>query len=65
MTPTARLSAAMDTIGWGPQTLAERWNVNERTVRRWLAGQNDPPEPLLSWLERAAAWVRDNPPPGR
>ena len=31
-------------------------NVNERTVRRWVAGTNDPPEALVAWLETLAAF---------
>ena len=54
MTP-ADLRAALDAIGWGPTTLAERAGINERTVRRWLAGQNPVPGAVAAWLAALAA----------
>jgi len=63
LTPTERLSAALHTIGWGPQTLANQWGANERTVRRWLSGQNEPSEPLLLWLEGLARYHAEHPAP--
>lgn len=65
MSPVARLSAALAPIHWGPVDLARKLNINERTVRRWLAGQNEPPPNILAWLEAVAAFHLANPPPER
>jgi hypothetical protein len=58
-----RLSMALRTLHWGPQVLTDLLAINERTIRRWLSGQNDPPPALLEWLELLAAFVKANPPP--
>lgn len=63
MTPTSRFLAALGALHWGPVVLSELLDVNERTVRRWIAGQNDPPPAVLEWLEKLAAFVEANPPP--
>lgn len=63
MTQTQRLHAALGALHWGPVVLSELIDVNERTVRRWMAGQNDPQPAVLEWLERLAAFVDANPPP--
>lgn len=60
---TARLSAALHTLHWGPTALAEELDVNERTVRRWLSGQNEAPAAVVRWLERLAAFHEAHPPP--
>ena len=63
MTPAARLSAALVAIGWGPTELGRQAGINERTVRRWLAGQNEPPGAILAWLETLAEFHAANPAP--
>ena len=65
MSPKTRLSIAMLHIGWGATGLAEQVGVNERTVRRWISGDNPPPEPILEWLEGLAAFHQADPPPQR
>lgn len=63
MTCTDRLSAALTILRWGPSDVAAQCHVNERTVRRWLSGQNDPPEWLVIWVEARATDLLANPPP--
>lgn len=65
MPPTERLCVALTTLHWGPTDLADEVDVNERTARRWIAGQNETPELILAWLETLAAFHADNPAPGR
>jgi hypothetical protein len=45
--------------------LARAIGVNVRTVQRWINGQNPPLMPIVEWLDRLAAFHRDNPPPQR
>jgi transcriptional regulator with XRE-family HTH domain len=63
LSSAARFSLALRGLRWGPRELAEMLAINERTIRRWLSGQNDPPPALLEWLELLAAFVNANPPP--
>ena len=63
MTAADRLRSALDRLHWGGQSLATILGVNERTVRRWCAGQNDAPQAVLDWLDRLAAFVDANPAP--
>lgn len=63
MTAPTRLSDALATLHWGPQVASRILDVNERTVRRWLVGQNEPPSDILAWVEQCASFVRDHPPP--
>lgn len=63
MTPAARLEAALDALRWSGRSLAAVLRLNERTVRRWAAGEYDPPPAVLAWLETLAACHRANPPP--
>lgn len=65
MTPSSRLSTAMATLRWGVSSFAGAARVSDRTVQRWLAAQNEPPEALLAWVERLAAVHSANPPPER
>ena len=65
MTPSDRVSTALATLRWGPATLARAIGVNVRTVQRWINGQNPPLMPIVEWLDRLAAFHRDNPPPER
>lgn len=43
MTP-AQFQAAIDQLGLSQQAVARLWGVNPRTVRRWVAGDQDVPE---------------------
>lgn len=62
---TTRLRSAMHRLHWSAQTVATVGKFNERTVRRWLIGQNPTPEGVLEWLELLAAFVDANPGPRR
>jgi hypothetical protein len=62
MTP-AELSASLDAINWRPATLAEVLGVNERSVRRWLAGDAAVSDPVAAWLRDLASAHRRHPPP--
>lgn len=55
MTP-ADLRSALDRLGLSQQAAARLWGVNPRTVRRWLAGDQDIPE----WVPYALAGVGRN-----
>lgn len=63
VTPASRLSTALRTLQWGPSAFGRIVGVSERSVRYWLAGEYEVPEPVLLWAERLVAWLRDNPPP--
>ncbi len=73
MTPALRLRAALGALDWSQRELARRLAQDERTVRRWIAGEYPTPEPVLAWLEdgarRTAAvtagWLSEAPRPGR
>lgn len=54
---------AMATLRWGVSSFAGAARVSDRTVQRWLAAQNEPPEVLVAWVEGLAAFLRDNPAP--
>jgi len=43
--------------------LAELLLVNERTVRRWIAGTAVCPEAIVVWLEDLARYHEARPPP--
>jgi hypothetical protein len=60
MTPADRLRAALDRLHWSGAAIL---NEDERRVRRWAAGVYDPPENVLVWLERLAAFHEANPAP--
>lgn len=63
MTAPTRLSAALTAIRWGPRALAEATGYSERTIYRWLCGQNDAPEELVTWAENMGDHLENNPPP--
>jgi ribosome-binding protein aMBF1 (putative translation factor) len=65
MTPAARLRAALDHLHWSCRSLAAILGRDERRVRRWAAGDYEPPEDVLAWLERLAAFHDAHPPPAR
>lgn len=53
MTAT-RLRAALQSIGWSQHHLARTLAVDERTVRRWCAGDYAVPVDVLAYVERLA-----------
>lgn len=63
MTAPTRLSAALTAIRWGPRALAEATGYSERTIYRWLCGQNEAPEELVRWAEITAETLEMYPPP--
>ena len=60
---TDRLSQVLADLGWSSQELARRLNIAERSVRRWLSGQQEVPPGIETWLEAMAALMRSGPPP--
>lgn len=46
-----RLKACLDTIRWGPATLAQILEVRPGIVEGWLGGRTDIPAGVASWLE--------------
>lgn len=65
MTPATRLRSALASLRWTQRGLAAILRHDERRVRRWLAGETEPPTEVLEWLERLAAFHDADPPPGR
>jgi transcriptional regulator with XRE-family HTH domain len=59
------LPTILATIGWSQTELARRLGVNERTVRRWMAGDGVPPPAVLAWMGDVAAWIDAHPAPER
>jgi DNA-binding transcriptional regulator YiaG len=55
MTPTD-FRAALDRLGLSQQAVARLWGLNPRTVRRWLAGDQDIP----GWVRYALAGIGRN-----
>ncbi len=53
----------LDILGWSPRYLADRLEVNERGVYRWINGQNETPERILSWLQTLADFQKAHPLP--
>ncbi len=51
-----RLRHALDILHWSSVALAGELGVNERTVRRWMNGQNAAPVGLVGWLEDLAGY---------
>ena len=41
---------ALSSREWTQKRLAEEMDVDERTVRRWVAGQTEPPGPAMKLL---------------
>lgn len=46
-----RLKACLDTIRWGPATLAQSLDVRPGVVEDWLDDRNEVPASVASWLE--------------
>jgi len=62
MTPD-RLRTCLTALHWSQRGLADILGVQERQVRRWATGEYDMPASIAVWLERAAQWHAENPPP--
>jgi len=68
---TTQIAIYLNILGWSPRYLADTLEVNERGVWRWMNGQNDTPERVLSWLKVLAdfrlahplpdGWVSEKP----
>ncbi len=52
-----------EAIGWSIQHTADRLGVNERTIRRWDAGDTQPPARIVAWLADFADAIARVPPP--
>jgi DNA-binding transcriptional regulator YdaS (Cro superfamily) len=58
-----RFRECLDIIGWQNRPLARRLGVDEKQIRRWARGDIAPPPRLMSWMERMARHIANNPPP--
>lgn len=64
MTPT-RLAECLGVLHWPVQRLAAILGRQRSTVRQWLAGQVRVPADVAAWIEAAARWHEQHPPPSR
>jgi transcriptional regulator with XRE-family HTH domain len=64
MTP-ARLRECLALLGWDVQQFARRVGYARGTVRQWLDAKARVPWAVQDWLEAAATWHAENPPPPR
>jgi len=62
-TSMTQIAIYLDALGWSPRYLADILEVNERGVWRWMNGQNDTPERILSWLKLLADFHKAHPLP--
>ena len=60
-----RLRAACASLGWTARALAMHCRVSSDTGWDWMHGRVLPPERVVVWAEGVAAWLADNPAPGR
>ena len=58
-----RLAATLRTLRWSVMDAAAATGWNERTIRRWLAGEYAIPDDIEHWLERMSAVFAEMPPP--
>lgn len=65
MSKHQRLIVAMRALHWGTNAVIAETCDNERTVRRWISGQNETPEEIVEWLETLVRVVAAHPAPGR
>lgn len=49
-----QIAMYLDIIGWSPRQFAEILGIGERSMWRWLSGQNPVPEKVMSWLKMLA-----------
>jgi hypothetical protein len=59
----ADLRAALAAIGWSARQIASATGRAESAGPDWTAGRRPIPSEVAAWVEAAAAWHRDNPPP--
>jgi len=62
MTPV-RLFEVLAELGWSSGELGRRLQIAERSVRRWLSGQQDIPDRVGDWLEALMKHMQAGPPP--
>ncbi|KXV33117.1 hypothetical protein AD940_14340 [Gluconobacter thailandicus] len=62
MTPT-ELRECLDALRWSQRGLASALGCDERTARRWAAGQAEVPGGVAEWLRRLASFHADTPAP--
>lgn len=58
-----QIAIYLEILGWSARQLADRLRVNERGVWRWMNGQNETPERILSWLKVLAEFHKAHPLP--
>lgn len=58
-----RFQECLDILGWSYRPFGRRIGVDEKQIRRWAKGVRAPPARLMSWMERMARHVANNPPP--
>ena len=56
------LGECLALIGWSGRQLADMLEMDERQVRRWVAGATVPPH-VMEWLAALADVHQRNPPP--
>ena len=64
MTPD-RFRECLALLRWSQRGFAEATGRDPRQVQRWASGEYAIPGDVADWLERAAAFHAENPPPGR
>jgi hypothetical protein len=52
-----RLKWNLKCIGWSPNELAVRLDINERTAQKWVAGKSFVPHRIAVWIEEVRAIV--------
>lgn len=62
MTPE-RFKYCLDTLHWTQRLFAQRLGRSEGNIRQWAYGRVTIPNDVASWLEKAASFMEDNPPP--
>ena len=53
----------MQKAGWSRLETARRFRVNERTIRRWIAGTSRVPPPIMEYMGVVCAILDKHPPP--
>ena len=60
-----RLSACLETLGWGEVELSFQTDIAISTVRKWAFGRDPIPPAIAAWLEDLAAYHEAHPVPAR
>lgn len=58
------IKTCLTLIGWTNRHVATELTMNERQVRRWIAGE-DVPDRVLKWLNVLADYHEQHPPPDK